>query len=87
MDTAWMLLARYKGLPVLPLSVVCQDFFQHLTPAKLAAKVDRGEIRLPIVRIEGSQKAARGVHITDLARWIDERRSVAEHECRAMCGK
>ena len=84
MDTAWMLLARYQGLPVLPLDVVCRDFFQHLTPAKLSAKVDKGEIRLPVVRIEGSQKATKGVHLADLAAWIDERRAEAEHECKAM---
>ena len=87
MKTAWMLMARYDGLPVLPLDIVCRDFFSHLTPQKLAQKVDKGELNLPVVRIEHSQKAARGVHISDLARWIDDRRAVAEHECRAMSGR
>ncbi|ETD87245.1 pyocin activator PrtN family protein [Rhodobacter capsulatus] len=87
MKTAWMLMARYDGLPVLPLDIVCRDFFSHLTPAKLSEKVDKGEIRLPVVRIEKSQKAAKGVHLADLAAWIDARRAEAEHECRAMSGR
>lgn len=86
MDTTFLLLARYSGRAVIPLELVCEDFFSHLSPAKLSAKVDRGEIRLPIVRIEQSQKAARGVHVADLAAWIDERRRVALHECQAFQG-
>ena len=33
-----------------------------------------GDITLPIVRIETSQKAQRGVHLIDLAAYIDKRR-------------
>jgi Pyocin activator protein PrtN len=32
---------------------------------------------LPIVRIEASQKAHRGVHLADLADYIDKRRAAA----------
>jgi len=86
MDTSFLLLARYNGQPVLPLDVVCRDFFSHLSPQKLLVKVDRGDIALPIVRMESSQKSAKGVHISDLAAWIDQRRAVAQHECRALAG-
>lgn len=87
MDTQFLLLARYNGQPVLPLDVVCQDFFSHLSPPKLLLKVDKGEIALPVVRMESSQKSAKGVHISDLAKWIDERRAVAQRECRALTGR
>jgi Pyocin activator protein PrtN len=40
-----------------PLEVVCRDFFSHLE--KLLRKALRGDIALPIVRVEHSQKARR----------------------------
>lgn len=86
MDTAFLLLARYSGQPILPVDVVCRDFFAHLSVPKFLLKIDRGEIGLPIVRMEQSQKSSKGVHITDLAIWIDKRREVALHECRALGG-
>ena len=84
MDTTFLLLARYSGQPILPVDVVCRDFFSHLSTVKFLAKVDRGDIRLPVVRIEASQKSAKGVHISDLAAWIDERRAAAQRECEAL---
>lgn len=86
MDTTFLLLARYNGKPVLPVDVVCSDFFSHLTPIKFLRKVDSGEIRIPVMRIEGSQKAARGIHISDLAEWIDARRAAAKRELEALHG-
>ncbi|MCW2284945.1 hypothetical protein M2323_002928 [Rhodoblastus acidophilus] len=84
MKTAWMLLARYDGLPIIPVEKVCADFFTHLEPVKFVQKVDRGEIKLPLVRIEGSKRAARGVHVNDLAAWIDARREAAAKELRQL---
>lgn len=49
--------------------------------------MDRGEIALPIVRIEASQKASKGVHIGDLADWIDRRRAEAQREVAALKGR
>jgi hypothetical protein len=86
MNTSFMLLARYDGLPVIPLAIVVRDFFPHLSEQKLATKIDRGEVKLPIVRIEASQRAAHGVHINDLARWIDARREAAARELMQMTG-
>jgi hypothetical protein len=34
-DTMWMLMARYKGRPMIPASEVCDDFFQPLTYPKV----------------------------------------------------
>lgn len=84
MNTAWMLLCRYEGRAIIPLERVCSDFFQHLTEAKLARKVLAGEIALPIVRIERSQKASKGVHLTDLAAYIDAQREAALKELRQL---
>lgn len=80
MNTAFLLMAQYDGLAVIPLEKVCQDYFSHLTPAVFERKVAAGDIDLPIVRIEGSQKAAKGVHLEDLAHYLDARRLAAKKE-------
>jgi hypothetical protein len=58
-----------------------------MTPAQLARKAQAGDIDLPVVRIETSQKAARGVHLQDLADWIDGRREAAQKENDQMHGR
>lgn len=84
--TLFLLLAQYGGKTVVPLDVVCRDFFAHLTPEKLLQKCLRGDLKLPIVRIERSQKAQRGVHLVDLANYIDERRAATVKERDQLCG-
>lgn len=83
MNTVFMLLAKYET-PVIPLKTVCADFFHHMSAAALERKSLIGEIALPIIRIENSQKAARGVHVSDLAQWIDQRRAEAVAEIRKV---
>lgn len=80
MTTGFMLLAFYQGRALIPLEDVVRDWFTHLSADKLQRKVLAGEIDLPIVRIEASQKAARGVHLADLAEYIDRRRAAAVKE-------
>lgn len=87
MNTAFLLLAQYQGAAVIPVDAVCRDYFQHLTPVQFIRKVTEGKIDLPVVMIEGSQKAARGVHLQDLAAWIDKRRAAAQKECDQMQGR
>lgn len=87
MNTAFLLMAQYNGAAVIPLDAVCRDYFQHLTPTQLARKATAGEIDLPIVRIETSQKASRGVHLADLADWIDKRREAARKEIDQLFGR
>lgn len=84
--TLFLLMAQYNGQTVVPLDQVCRDFFGHLTVEKLLRKALRGDIALPIVRIETSQKAKRGVHLVDLAAYIDKRRAAAVKECGQLCG-
>jgi hypothetical protein len=86
-NTMFLLMAQYNGAAVVPLDVICRDFFSHLTVEKLLRKALRGDIALPIVRIESSQKAHRGVHLADLADYIDRRRAAAVKECRQLTGQ
>ena len=85
--TLFLLMAQYNGKTVVPLDQVCKDFFGHLTVEKLFRKALRGDIALPIVRIETSQKAQRGVHLIDLAAYIDKRRAAAVKECHQLTGQ
>ena len=85
--TLFLLMAQYNGQTVVPLDQVCHDFFGHLTVEKLLRKALRGDIALPIVRIETSQKAQRGVHLVDLAAYIDKRRAAAVKECHQLTGQ
>jgi Pyocin activator protein PrtN len=75
--SVFLLMVQYNGRTVVPLDQVCRDFFGHLTVEKLLRRALRGDIVLPIVRIETSQKAQRGVHLVDLAAYIDKRRAAA----------
>lgn len=85
MNTRFILLAQYGAKAVIPLKLVCEDYFSHLTERHFIEKAAKGEIKIPIVRMEAtSQKAARGVHIDDLANWIDARREAAARELKAM---
>lgn len=85
MKTALILLAQYDGMAIVPVESVCRDYFRHLTVDKFLRKVLAGEIALPVVRIESSQKAARGVHITDLAAYLDTKAEAARLECLKLC--
>jgi hypothetical protein len=85
-NTMFLLMAQYNGKTVVPLDQVCRDFFGHLTVGKLLRKALRGDLPLPIVRIETSQKAQRGVHLADLAAYIDKRRAAAVKERDQLCG-
>lgn len=86
MNTIFLLMAQYDGMTVVPVDVVCRDFFRHLTPEKLIRKISAGEINLPIIRMENSQKAARGVHLNDLAIYVDKQREAATKEARQLTG-
>jgi len=80
MNTAFILLAQYGARAVIPLDYVCRDYFPHLKTDKLLAKINAGEIPLPVVRIEGSQKSSKGVTVQALAEYIDERAAAATKE-------
>ena len=80
MKTLFLLMAQYDGRPIIPVDTVRADYFGHLSLDKFLRKTASGEIKLPIVRIEASQKSERGVHVTDLAEYIDSRHAAAVKE-------
>lgn len=78
-------MARYDGLPVIPLARIRDDFFNHLKLDQLQAKLLRGEIALPVVRLDASsQKSAKGVSLVDLAAYIDACAETARRELHQM---
>jgi hypothetical protein len=85
-NTAFILMAQYGPRAVIPVDLVCRDYFSHLTPEKLIRKVSAGEIALPLVRIEDSVRCAKGVGLMDLAAYLDRQIEAARKECRQLCG-
>lgn len=87
MNTAFVLMAQYGAQAVIPIDKVVPDYFSHLSVDKFIRKVSMGDINIPMVRIEGStQKSAKGIHIGDLANYIDARREAAQKEARQLAG-
>lgn len=81
MNTAFLLMAQYGATAVVPVGQVVRDYFPHLTLENFVRKVALGDIKIPLVRIEaGSQKAAKGIHLSDLALYLDDRRAAAQKE-------
>ena len=69
---------------MIPVEWVCRDYFRHLTVEKFLRKVLAGEIDLPVVRMEWSQKSAKGIHVNDLAAYLDQRTAAARKECEQL---
>ena len=84
MKTAFLLMAQYDGIAVIPVEWVCRDYFRHLTVEKFLRKVLAGEISIPVVRMEGSQKAAKGIHVADLSSYLDKQTEAARRECEQL---
>jgi hypothetical protein len=83
-NTAFLLMAQYEGRAVIPIDEVRRDYFSHLTTDHLIRKISSGEIDLPMVRMEASQKAAKGIHLSDLANYLDGRRAIAVKELHQL---
>ncbi len=83
MNTAIMMMTMYNGKPVIPSETVAKDWF-NLSVGKFHEKIRNGEIRLPLILMEDSQKCAKGVHLKDLADYVDERRAAAEKELKQV---
>jgi hypothetical protein len=79
--TVFFLMAQYNGKAVVGVDELCRDYFPHLDPAKFIRKVGAGDIAIPMIRMEASQKTAKGVHINDLAEYIDKQAKAARKEC------
>lgn len=83
MNTAFILLAQYDGMPVIPVDAVAKDQF-GLDARTFLRKVADGKILLPVVQMEQSQKSAKGVHVEDLADYIDQKRADARRYMEKM---
>lgn len=87
MNTLFLLMAQYDGRAIIPLDKVCTDYM-HLSVEKFKRKRLDGEIDIPIVRLGAdSQKAALGVHLKDLADYIDRQREKATSEQNRLMGR
>ena len=84
MKTTFHLMAQYDGLAVIPVEYICRDYFRHLTVEKFLRKAMAGEIGLPVVRMESSKRSARGVHLNDLADYLDARAEAARKEAEQL---
>jgi Pyocin activator protein PrtN len=84
MNTAFHLMAQYNGNAIIPAENVGRDYFSHLNATKLVKKISAGEIAIPLVPIETSQKCAKGVHLTDLAKYLDAHVEAARKEMIAL---
>lgn len=84
LSTAFLLMAQYHAKAVIPVEDVCRDYFPHLKPDQFVRKVGAGEIKLPLVRAETSQKSAKGVALNALADYLDDQIARAEREFRQM---
>ncbi|WP_085584452.1 MULTISPECIES: pyocin activator PrtN family protein [unclassified Pseudomonas] len=87
MNTIFLLMAQYEGQAVIPLSRVCADYM-NLTVEKFKQKQMAGEIDIPVVRLGAkSQKAGLGIHLNDLADYIDRQRQKAVIEQNKLLGR
>jgi hypothetical protein len=86
MNTVFLLMAQFGARAVIPIEEVRKEYFAHLETDKLLAKIARGEIALPVVRTDKSQRASKGIYVQDLAEFIDSRREVAVRERNQLCG-
>lgn len=84
MNTLFLLMAQYEGRVIVPAETVCSDYFSHLSLTKFLRKISAGEIELLLTRAERSQKSAKGIHLQDLASYLDKRREIALSEARAF---
>jgi len=56
--------------------------FRAAASLKFLLKISRGEIKLPLVRMEASRKGMKGVYLQYLADYLDRRRDLVVKEAR-----
>jgi hypothetical protein len=82
-STLFFLMGQYGFRAVIPIEDVARDYFE-LTEAKFVEKIRKGEIRLPLVRMEESQKAAKGISVIDLANYLDSQINAARRDMEEL---
>ena len=86
MKTIFILMGQYEGKAIIPVETACTDYFR-ITPDKFWRKIKDGEIDIPVVRLGETQKSAKGIHITDLAAYLDKQRELAIKENDQLHGR
>lgn len=86
-STAFLLLAQYSGCAVIPLELVRADYFASMSQDKFLRQIYAGKIPLPVVRMTNSRKSPRGVHLNDLANYIDQARESALKEFEQLAAE
>ena len=81
MNTAFLLMAQFEKA-VIPARDVAKLF--DMTEPTLLRKIGAGEIVLPLIRMGESRECAKGVHVSDLADYIDAKRKMALKEAKAL---
>ncbi|PCJ05223.1 MAG: Pyocin activator protein PrtN [Rhodobacteraceae bacterium] len=82
MQTIWLLMAKHEGSAVISADRVRLDYFEGMSREVFIKKVDSGEIPLPLTRLGQGQKATKCIHITDLAKYIDDCTEAARKELK-----
>lgn len=86
MKTVFFLAAQYDGAMAVPVDRVAKDYFgvEKGGMQRFLRKLDSGEIKLPVMRMERSQNGAKMIALEDLAAFLDERRAEAQKELKQM---
>lgn len=84
--TVAILREQYGPRVIIPLDRVMEDYFPGVSQEHLLRRIGEGKLDLPVVRIDASQKSAKGVALVDLATYLDRRIEAARKECRQLCG-
>jgi hypothetical protein len=77
MDTTLGLLLKQYGRAFISLEQARLDFFPHLSSETIRQRARDGSLGLPVTRFDASQKSAMGIHVEDLAKYLDARRRLA----------
>ncbi|WP_349509874.1 pyocin activator PrtN family protein [Bradyrhizobium sp. Gha] len=87
MNTAFLLMTQYGGKAIIPIEDVCRDYLSHLNSIKLVQKISAAELAISLVRIEASQKCAKGIHLLDPANYHNARVEAARKEVAALTAR
>ena len=82
--THFLLMGQYGCQAVIPLEDVVRDYFSHLTVDSFLRKIGTGDIAIPVVRADTSQKSQKGIYLSDLADYLDKARAAAIKEMKQL---
>ena len=84
--TVAILREQYGPRVIIPLDRVIEDYFSGISQEHLLRRIGEGKLDLPVVRIDASQKSAKGVALVDLATYLIRRIEAARKECCQLYG-